>query len=236
MATSTAAIRSRCCSACPGLGDTGPMSPDQFLTEYWNEELARTAREGALIAAVALPAEIEAWAPCRFRRFARGHRLRDGHAATCATATPSTPTACSSSAAGRRRPRLSTSAASTRTSSPAWSARPGTPARPAGPTTATCRRCSRAAEPRPPPLRGRGGVQELHAPASGDLRRDLGLDARAPARLESHQGHARAGRADPNKAYWVEVPPIDAAGDISITAEVNRADNTVTVTSQGLNR
>ena len=45
----------------PGLGDTGPMTPDQFLTEYWNEALARTALDGALIAAVALPAEIDAW-------------------------------------------------------------------------------------------------------------------------------------------------------------------------------
>ena len=38
----------------------------------------------------------------------------------------------------------------------------------------------------------------------------------------------------PNKAYWVEIPPIDAEGGASITAEADRESNTVTVTANGV--
>lgn len=222
----------------PGLGDTGPMSPDQFLTEYWNEELARVAREGALIAAVALPEEIEAWGAmsdsdgrpggiaCTMVTLAN---LRDNYAidpdrlylvgrgAAAATAVQ----------IGGLYPHLFA----------------GVVGQAGDVGTAGWANYSNL------PTLFQGGGAEATAFSEGaaafancTLRPQATCDE-IWAWMQEHPRAANPAKVTlvpgapiPNKAYWVEVPPIDAAGDISITAEANRADNSVTVTSQGLNR
>jgi hypothetical protein len=42
-----------------------------------------------------------------------------------------------------------------------------------------------------------------------------------------------AGKPIPNKAYWVEIPPVASDGGVVVTAEADRESNTVTVTGTG---
>ena len=222
----------------PGLGDTGPMSPDQFLTEYWNEELARTAREGALIAAVALPAEIEAWVAMRDSGGSPGGiacvmatlaNLRDNYAidpdrlylvgrgAAAATAVH----------IGGLYPHLFAGVVGQAgdAGSSGWANYSNLPTLFQGGGAEATAFSEGAAEFKNCTLLPQATCDEIWAWMQEHPR------VSNPTKVTLVPG-----APIPNKAYWVEVPPIDAAGDISITAEVNRADNTVTVTSQGLNR
>jgi hypothetical protein len=222
----------------PGLGDTGPMSPDQFLIEHWGEEAARVAREGALIAAVALPAEVDAWGAMQDASGEPG-----GVACTMATLA----SLRRDFAIDPDRLYILGREAAAATAVQIGGLYPHLFAGVVG-QAGDAGQAGWANYSNLPTLFQGGGAEATAfsegAAAFGNC--TLLPQATCDEIWAWMQEHPRVsnptkvtlvpGAPIPNKAYWVEVPPIDAAGDISITAEANRADNTVMVTSQGMNQ
>jgi poly(3-hydroxybutyrate) depolymerase len=217
----------------PGLGDSGPMSPEQFLSEQW---MQTKARDGALIAAVELPAEVESWS-----------------AATDSAGGPGG-VACAMVALGDLRREFAIDPdrvylVGRGAAVPAAVAIGGMfPHLFAGVVGQAGDAGSAGwANYQNLPTFFQGGGAEATAFYEGtkefgncELRPEASCDE-IWAWMQEHPRIANPAKVTlvpgspiPNKAYWVEIPPIAAEGDMSITAEADRTANSISVTSKGI--
>jgi hypothetical protein len=218
----------------PGLSEGQPMSPDQFLTEHWTEA---TVRDSALIAAVAMPTDTAAWTETQtadgnhggvavIMLALRGLREKyaiDPNRVYLVGREQGVPAAVSLAS---KFPHLFAGVVGQ-----------------AGDVGEVDFHNFRNV---PSFLQG-GGAQAtafLEAIDGADYKnctlKPEADEAEVWAWIEQNPRLSnpakvtlRPGAPIPNKAYWIEVPPTDAS-NATITAEADRASNTITITGEGV--
>lgn len=217
----------------PGLDEEGqPMAPGQFLTEHWMETVAR---ESALIAALELPEDQDSWDQISsadgkaggagrvmlVMRDLRDNYLVDFDRVYLLGRGAAVPAAVS---IGGMFPHLFA----------------GVVGQAGDAGEAGAGNYSNL------PTFFQGGGAE--ASAFSEAAADFGNCTLKPEASEDDvwtwmQEHPRssnpakvtlvAGKPIPNKAYWVEIPPVASEGGVVVTAEADRESNTVTVSGTG---
>ena len=219
----------------PGLGNEGgPMSPDQFLTEHWTEG---GARDEAIIAAIAMPEDIDSWGTLDGAGGKPGgvahvmlvlKDLRDNYAvdADRVYLLGRGPGVAAAVSLGSMFPHIFAGVAGQAgdAGEAGWGNFRNLPTFfQGGGSQATAFAEGVDEEYKNCTLQPDAGPEEIWSWMKDNPR------VSNPSKVTLVPG-----RPIPNKAYWIEIPPIAAEGDISLTAEADRESNRITITSTGV--